>query len=56
MKRSGTGWGAGGEESEIVLGFKGRRGLESVMENSVLFGCFCLPRGENNKGREGESK
>lgn len=31
----------------------GRRGLESMMENSVLFGCFCLfPEGNNKERRK----
>lgn len=64
MKRGGVGWGEGegegGKGSEIVLGFWGRRrrrrrSLESVMENSVLFGCFCLSPGVNNKSRSEET-
>ncbi len=51
MKTSGMGWGAGFKESEIVLVFMRRRGLESRMENSVLFACFCLSPGKNNKER-----
>ena len=48
MKTSGMGRGAGGKESEIVLGFMGGGVFfwRARWKNSVLFGCFCLPPGK----------